>query len=91
MISVDLLWNSVIDLVISRANDMKQVASEQRILSAGSMFRIGNLDQAFMIVTSIGQRSAFNFTYQFFPSNITYQDTTISNIGKDQNNSTTKA
>ena len=70
---------------------MKQVASEQRILSAGSMFRIGNLDQAFMIVTSIGQRSAFNFTYQFFPSNITYQDTTISNIGKDQNNSTTKA
>jgi hypothetical protein len=44
MFSIELLFNSVIDLVISRANDMKLVASEQRISSSGSTFRIGNLD-----------------------------------------------
>ncbi len=70
LITVNQLYLSEIDLVISRASDMRLVSTEQRITSAGSIVRVGSQDQAYMVVRSIGTGSTFNFTYSFIASNI---------------------
>ncbi len=44
LITVNQLYLSEIDLVISRASDMRLVSTEQRITSAGSIVRVGSQD-----------------------------------------------
>ena len=78
LITVNNLYLSVIDLVISRASDMRLVSTEQRITSQGSVFKVGYLDQAYMVITSIGTGSNFNFTYSFIPSNVPFVETSQS-------------
>jgi len=49
------------------------VSTEQRITSEGSIFKVGWQDKAYIVVTSTGFGSTFNFTYNFIASNITEQ------------------